>query len=204
MRSSAGRVEVLQSFMHVKKRHRVLRLNAGFIRWAAPLLGLALAGTAWSAPRTKIVPPPAANVVRPAPEVAWVGAGGRTFPLKTFRGQPIVILVAPSPDAGPLRKEAGRIEDLYLQFAAKKVVFITAFTQATGRVRSDVPFVVAANGAAVATAYGVPPNGLSIIVISADGNVDMVSNKAEGAQRILDVINNTFQVQAAARTDIGS
>ncbi len=150
------------------------------------------------------MPPQPANVVHPAADVTWIGAGGKAFPLKTFRGQPVVILVAPSPDAGALRKEAGRIEELYLQFAAKRTVFVTAFTQATGRVPSNVPFVVAANGAAVAAAYGVPANELSVIVISPDGNVDLVSRKVEGGQRILDVINNTFQTQAAARTGIGS
>ena len=55
----------------------------------------------------------------------------------------------------------------------------------------------------MAVAYGVPPNELSVIVISPDGNVDMVSKRVENAQRILDVVNNTFQVQAAARTGIG-
>ena len=66
-----------------------------------------------------------------------------------------------------------------------------------------MPFAVAANGASVAAAYGANPNGFSVIVLSPEGNVDMVSNKVEGAQRILDVINNTYQTQAAVRAGIG-
>lgn len=169
----------------------------------ALVLLFVMVGGVGAEPKIKTNAPPAANVVRPAPDVTWVGAGGKTSSIKTFRGQPVVILVSSSPEAGPLRKEVGRIEDLYLQFSAKKTVFIAAFTQTTGRVQSNIPFAIAANGSAVAAAYGVPPGGLSVIVISPDGNVDLVSKKVEGAQRILDVINNTFQAQAASRTGIG-
>ena len=79
-----------------------------------------------------------------------------------------------------MRKEAGRIEELYLQFSARKTVFLAAFTQQTGRVESNVPFAIAENGAAVAAAYGVPANELSVIVISPDGNVDLTSTKVGG------------------------
>ena len=172
-----------------------------------PIAGI-LFLTAWSftssvtaAPR-KAAPAPA-NVVHPAPDFAWIGAGGKTYPAKNFRGQPVVILVAPSPDTGALRKQAARIEDLYLDFSAKKTIFVAAFTAQTGRVASNVPYAVAANGASVAAAYGVNPADFAVIVLSPDGNVDMVINKVEGAQRILDIINNTYQTQAAARTGIG-
>lgn len=185
-------------------RNRIFGSDWLVLCLAATGVFLMTCGTTRAEPSTKIVPRQPANVVHPAPDVTWVGAGGKTASSKTFRGQPVVILVAPSPDTGALRKQAARIEGLYLQFAARKTVFLTAFTQTNGRVPSDVPFAVAANGPAVAAAYGVPPSALSIIVISPDGNVDMVSNKVEGAQRILDVINNTFQAQAAARTGIGS
>ena len=167
------------------------------------LASLALTGTASAAPRLKINAPAPTAVVRPAPEFSWVGAGGKPESLKMFHGQPVVLLVAPSPEFAALRKEARRIEELYLQFSARKTVFLAAFTQQTGRVESDVPFAIAANGAAVAAAYGVPANELSVIVISPDGNVDMTSTKVEGAQRILDVINNTFQAQSANRTGLG-
>ena len=165
-------------------------------------MALSFAASMQAAP--KVGTPVPSNVVHPAPDFAWIGAGNKTFPSKNFRGQPVVILVAPSPDARALRKQAARIEDLYLGFSAKKTVFVAAFTAQTGRVESNVPYAVAANGASVAAAYGARPGEFSVIVISPDGNVDMVSEKVEGAQRILDVINNTFQTQAAARTGIGS
>ena len=172
--------------------------------WLVAWASLALVGTAVGAPRVKTNAPLPSSVVHPAPDFLWVGAGGKAMPSKSFRGQPVVIVVAPSPEAGPMRKEAARIEDLYLRFSAKKTVFVAAFTQQTGRVQSNVPFAIAANGADVAKAYGAPPNQLSVIVISPDGNVDMVSARVESAQRILDVINNSFQAQASNRTGLGT
>ncbi len=169
-------------------------------RFAAAMV-LTLSATALAAPQNGT--PASSNVVHPAPDFAWIGAGNKTFPAKNFRGQPVVILVAPSPEAKALRKESARIEDSYLNFSAKKTIFVAAFTVQTGRVESNVPFAIAANGPAVAAAYGAKPDELTVIVIGPDGNVDMVSAKVEGAQRILDVINNTFQTQAAVRTGIG-
>ena len=138
--------------------------------------------------------------VHPAPDFAWIGAGGKTFPAKNFRGQPVVILVAPSPDASALRKQAARIEDLYLDFSARRRRFSSRRSRRRpGRVESNVPYAIAQNGAAVAAAYGVNRADFAVIVIGPDGNVDMVVDKVEGAQRILDIINNTYQTQAAAR-----
>ena len=174
------------------------RKRAGIL---AAAMALALSATVLAAPKNG--KPAPSNVVHPAPDFAWIGAGNKTFPSKDFRGQPVVILVAPSPDANALRKETARIEDLYLNFSAKKTIFVAAFTAQTGRVESNVPYAIAANGPSVAAAYGAKPDDFTVIVIGPDGNVDMVSEKVEGAQRILDVINNTFQTQAAARTGIG-
>ncbi len=170
--------------------------------------GWLVAGLAWSLTTNALAAPKHAtpapsNVLHPAPDFAWIGAGGKTFPAKNFRGQPVVILIAPSPEAGALRKEAERIEELYLGFSAKKTIFVAAFTAQTGRVQSNVPYAIAANGASVAAAYGVNPTEFSAVVISPDGNVDMVTHKVEGAQRFLDIINNSFQAQAAVRTGIG-
>lgn len=189
--------------MRNEQIQRCSGLKQGFQQWLVAAFSLALIGNAFGAPKVRTNPAPVSNVVHPAPDFQWVGAGGKLSSAKTFRGQPVVILVATTPAAAPLLKEARRIEEKYLEFAARKTVFLAAFTQKMGRVASDVPFAIAANGADVAKAYGVPPNELSVIVISPDGNVDMVSTKVEGAQRILDVINNSFQAQAAARTGLG-
>ena len=156
------------------------------------------ASTAPAAPKPN--KPAASSTARTAADFTWIGAGGKVSPGKNFRGQPVVILIAPSPDDGDLRKEAGRIADRYLDFAARKTIFVAAFTgSGPARVESNVPFVPAQNGAAVAAAYGVQGKGLAVVVLGPDGNVDLVSPQVEGAQRILDVITNTFQNQTTER-----
>ena len=158
------------------------------------------------APTVRVSPPPPnPGGRRPAPDFVLLGPGNRAIPSKQFRGQPVVILVAASPEAAPLRKEADRIEHLYLDLSARKTIFVGAFTAGNGaRVASNVPFINAENGAAVARAYGVAGSEFAVIVIGVDGNVDMVSTQVEAAQRILDVINNNGTVQSANRGGLGS
>ncbi len=143
------------------------------------------------------------SVVRPAPDFSWEGAGGKAYPLKKLRGQPVVLLIASSPDAGDLRKQARRIQDLYLQFSEKKALFVAAFTGQGGRVPANVPFVIAQNGPAVAAAYGVSGKELAVVVIGPDGNMDLKADGVVGAQLILDTINNTYQNQAPQRVGQG-
>ena len=75
-------------------------------------------------------------VPRPAPEFVWRGAGNVGYPLKKLRGQPVVILVAPTADSRDFRQQAGRIEKIFLDMAARKVVFIAALTQVGAQPRA--------------------------------------------------------------------
>lgn len=142
-----------------------------------------------------------AAVVRLAPEFSWEGTGGRPHPLKQLRGQPVVLLIAPSPESKLLRKAVAQVEKGFLDFSARKAIFITVFSGQPGAVESNVPFVNAANGPAVAAMYGAKESPFTVVVIGPDGNIDLQSDKVEPSQRILDVINNTFTAQAAARAD---
>lgn len=140
-----------------------------------------------------------AAVVKLAPDFSWEGTGGRAHPLKQFRGQPVVLLIAPSPESKAFRKEVAQVEKGFLDFSARKAVFITVFSGQPGAVQSNVPFVNAANGAAAAALYGAKDSPLTVVIIGPDGNIDMQSDRVEPSQRILDVINNTFTAQSAAR-----
>lgn len=140
-----------------------------------------------------------AAVVKLAPDFSWEGTGGRPHPLKQFRGQPVVLLIAPSPESKAFRKEVAQVEKGFLDFSARKAVFITVFSSQPGTVQSDVPFVNAASGPLAAGLYGAKDSPLTVVVIGPDGNIDMQSDKVEPSQRILDVINNTFTAQSAAR-----
>lgn len=139
-----------------------------------------------------------AAVVRSAPDFTWPGAGSGGRSLKSLRGQAVVLVVADSPKTGAFRKQIEWLEQTYTALAGKQVVFIAAFKNGEGPVRSDIPFVVANNGAAVAGAYGVQGK-FGLIVIGKDGNIDYQTDEARTGERVRDVIQNSFAVQAAAR-----
>lgn len=63
-----------------------------------------------------------ANVVRPAPDFAWVGPKGESRSYKTFRGQPVVLLVAPSARSGAFRAQVKRIEEFYRILSSRNVI----------------------------------------------------------------------------------
>lgn len=140
-----------------------------------------------------------AQVVRPAPNFAW--APGKT--LSAWKGQPVVLVIAPSPRSGDFRKQAKRIERAYPQFSARRILFAAAFTE-PGAVNetlgSNVPFVIVPNGLQVAAAYGF--NGrLSVNVIGRDGNLDLASTKVVPAWRIMDMVLNNAEQQATERRE---
>ena len=90
------------------------------------------------------------------------------------------------------------LEEIYQQFASKQVVFIAALKEGEGPVKSDIPFAIANQGAGVAAAYGVRDD-FQLIIIAPDGNVDYQTSRVATAERVRDVIQNSFVVQTAAR-----
>lgn len=139
-----------------------------------------------------------AAVVRNAPDFSWPGAGSSGRSLKSLRGQAVVLVIADSPKTGAFRKQLDWLQLTYTALAGKQVVFIAAFKQGEGPVKSDIPFVVANNGAAVASAYGVQGK-FSVVVIGKDGNIDYQTDQPRTGERVRDVVQNSFAVQAAAR-----
>jgi hypothetical protein len=139
-----------------------------------------------------------AAVVRKAPDFTWPGAGSKSRSLRSLHGQPVVLVIAASPRDGAFRKQAAWLKETYTQLAAKGTVFIAAFRSGEGPVKSDVPFVVANDGGAVAGAYGVE-GGFALVVIGVDGNVDYQTDKVRTGERVRDVIINNYEVQAATR-----
>jgi hypothetical protein len=140
-----------------------------------------------------------AAVVRLAPDFTFLGAGNRAYGLKSLRGQAVVLLITDSPDRRAFRKQLRYLQEIYQQFASKKVVFIAALKHGTGPIESNIPFVVADNGAAVAGAYGAAEDDFTIAIIGTDGNVDYQTTKVCRPERVRDVIQNAFPVQTGAR-----
>ena len=136
-----------------------------------------------------------AEVVRPAPAIACVA--GKS--LQSFKGQPVIVLVAPSARSGAFRKQARRIQAVYQQFAARNAVFIAVFTEPDERpVPSNVPFILAADGPKTAADYGF--NGkFNLYVIGRDRNLDLATAKVVPASRLMDAIYNNAEQQASER-----
>jgi len=159
------------------------------------VLAAAFSTSAFAAPVKTVV-------IRQAPEFSYLAAGNRSQSLKSLRGQPVVLIIAESPDNRAFRKQIKYLREIYSQFASRNVVFAAAFKDGSAEpVESDVPFAIVNNGPSVAFAYGVEDD-FSIAIIGKDGNIDYQTGKVLTPQRIRDVIKNSFAVQAEARREI--
>ena len=138
-------------------------------------------------------------VVRLAPNFALEGIG-KTTTLRSFSGRPIVLIVAKSARESDFKAQVKRLKELYQEFASREVVFIAAFQDGSGSndIRSDIPFIIAKDGAKVAADYGVN-DPFNLIIIGKDGNVDSQTAKVSPASRVRDVVINSYAVQSAAR-----
>ncbi|MEA3212194.1 MAG: hypothetical protein QOE70_5251 [Chthoniobacter sp.] len=139
-----------------------------------------------------------AAVVRPAPEFAFIGAGDKARSLRSLRGQAVIVVIADSPKSGDLKRQLKYLEEIYQQLASKQVVLIAAVKSGDGPMPSNIPVAIASNGAGVAAAYGVQ-KGFQISIIGRDGNLDYQSGKVVPSERVRDVLQNSYEVQASAR-----
>lgn len=139
-----------------------------------------------------------AEVVRPAPDFTWQGAG-HAVSLRSLRGQPVVLLIAKNARVGALRAQVRKLRETYQEFSNRKVVFVAAIENGEADIRSDIPFVIATNGAQVAAEYGVSGRRFAIVLIGRDGNVDLQTTRVLPATRVREVIVNSFAEQSAHR-----
>lgn len=139
-----------------------------------------------------------AVVVRPAPNINWIDSTGRQRALSTLKGQPVVVLIAPSPRDRAFRSQLGQLRKMYERYAAHKTVFIAAFTEEGGVIRSNIPFLVAADGPRVGYEYE-GGERFRIAFIGRDGNLDYVTERVVPAQRVYDLIGNSYVFQRQMR-----
>ena len=139
-----------------------------------------------------------ARVVRGAPDFTFPGIGNRSKSLRSLRGQAVVLVVADSQRQRAFKKQLRYLREIYGQFASKQVVFVAALRDQVPSINSDIPFAIANNGAAVAAAYGVEDD-FQLIIIGRDGNIDYQTDRVATGERVRDVIQNSFAVQAEAR-----
>ncbi len=159
------------------------------MKYLTPLLALFLILSSGSSP---------ALVANRAPDILWINSAGKTGNLSAFKGQPVVLLIAPSPDSRAFRSQLNRLKGIYERMGSQKVVFIAAFTQAGGRVPSNIPFVLAADGPRVGFDFN-SQERFAIAIIGRDGNLDYFTNRVLPGQRVFDVIANSFVTQTLMR-----
>ncbi len=139
-----------------------------------------------------------AAVVNRAPDFSILSAGEKSRSLRSFKGQPVVLVIADSAKSKDLKKQLKLLEEIYQQLASKGVLIVAAIATDDGPIPSNVPVAVARDGAGVAAAYGVQ-KGFQIAIIGRDGNLDYQTGKVQAAERVRDVIQNSFEVQTSAR-----
>ena len=140
-----------------------------------------------------------AGVVRPAPSFTFSNAAGKTS-LGSLRGQAVVLVIAQSGKTKALRSQMKSLKNVYHDCASRGAVFVAALADG-GAVPSDIPFILANSGAAVAAAYGMRGDFL-IAVIGRDGNLDLITDKPIPGARVFEVIKNNFDVQEKARREL--
>ncbi|HEV7403661.1 MAG TPA: hypothetical protein VGO11_12065 [Chthoniobacteraceae bacterium] len=138
-------------------------------------------------------------MARVAPDFSFRGAQVHT--LRGLRGQAVVLVIADSPRTGAFKKQLRNLEEYYSDFASRQTVFVAAFKkqEADGAVKSNVPFIIASNGAAVAAAYGADHDDMYVAIIGKDQNLDYITSKKLPGARVRDVIQNSYSVQTSAR-----
>ena len=155
-------------------------------------------------PAPEPAPPPnaqraqkASSVVAPAPDFTF-DAPGKARSLRSLRGQAVVIVFGRDAANGAFKKQLKELAPLYQELASKRVIFIAALEKGDGPVRSNIPFVIANDGAGVAGRYNVTEK-FAIAIIGPDGNIDYQTGKVLPGGRVRDVIQNSFVVQEVAR-----
>ena len=136
-------------------------------------------------------------VVAPAPDLTF-DAPGKSRSLRSLRGQAVVIVFGRNAGTRAFRKQLDELASLYQELASKRVIFIAALGEGAGPIRSNIPFVLANDGAGVASRYGVTEK-FAIAIIGPDGNIDYQTGKVLPGGRVRDVIQNSFVVQDTAR-----
>lgn len=140
----------------------------------------------------------AAATVSEAPGFNAGASTGRTISLASLRGRPVLLLIAPSPGDRSFRRQLSELRGRYERLAAQGILCFAAFTQGSGRIPSNIPFITVNDPVATASAYGIR-QGFSIAVIGRDGNLDCLSASPLPGQRVMDLVMNNAAMQEILR-----
>ena len=140
---------------------------------------------------------PATGVVHPAPDFTFM-AESKTRTLRSLRGQAVILIIAESPKNKAFKKQLKNLAGIYQELASKQVILVAALASPEGPIPTNIPVVIASNGTGTAAAYGVQ-KGFQIAIIGRDGNLDYQTGNVLAAERVRDVVQNSFDIQTSAR-----
>lgn len=140
-----------------------------------------------------------AEVVRPAPEILFPADGGKPRTLASFKGQPVILLLADTPSRGPFKAQLKEIQGAFDRLAIRNAVVAAAFRSGDPTsVRTDIPLVTLPDGASACSALQLKGE-FAIALIGPDGNIDYQTGKVLNMNRILEVMQNSYEIQKSAR-----
>ena len=140
-----------------------------------------------------------ADVVRPAPQFSFTTASGQTQTLEGLKGQPVILLLADSAKRGDFRTQLRELESAMDRLAIRKTLIVAALKKDdAAEIRSNIPVTVLPDGAQVCDAYGLKTK-FAIALIGPDGNLDYQTERILNINRVLEVMQNTYEVQKASR-----
>jgi len=139
-----------------------------------------------------------AEVVRPVPNFAFPPVDGQSRSLKSFAGQPMILLLADSPKNSDFRIELKEMQKSFDRLAIRKTVVAAAFKNPnSGEILSDIPVIMLPEGPRVCDTLQLKGT-FAIALIGPDGNLDYLTNKILNINRILEVMQNSYEMQKAA------
>lgn len=143
-------------------------------------------------------PPEATSpIVALAPDVTWQ-QHGQVKHLSSLQGQPVLLLIAPTPNSWDFYRQLNALKGSYEHLAQQRLVCLAAFTEEEGPVHSNIPFITVSHGSAVGEAYKAT-NHFALALISPDGNLDCFSTHVLAGQRINDLIDASYTHQLQLR-----
>lgn len=178
-----------------------------------PVLLASITACTHQAPPSLTTLPPvtkaSATVVRPAPDLTFRSANS-TKSLSSLRGHPILLLLGDKASRSRVTDQAQLLEGFYSKLAARKMIFLSAFTDPTdNQVRSNVPFTpvedplaTVASYKALAQASTGSPQTPTVAIIGPDGNVDYIGEKLLSGERVREIMLNNHSVQTKSRRPI--
>lgn len=140
---------------------------------------------------------PVSSLIHPAPDFTW-RQQGEIKHLSSLQGQPVLLLIAPSPKSWDLYRQLNALKGNYEHLANEHLICLAAFTQEEGPVRSNIPFITVEHGSAVGAAYSATDH-FALALIGPDGNLDCFSTHVLAGQRIDDLIDASYVNQTKMR-----